>query len=144
MTRTLVRPADEEIQRRAGDSVGLAWNCDVVTMPRFAVWDWVMVRDGALVGVGEFKRRLHEAGGYPTVFLALPKFRALTWASEHLDCPALFVVQFNDGIRWISVPDEVGGMTLTVGGRHDRPDVPTDIEELVEVPIARMHRLAAR
>ena len=82
--------------------------------------------------------RLHAVDRYPTVFLNVRKWMALNLASVGLGVPSVFVVRFTDALCWCSVGLSMGA--VRIDGRRDRRK-PSDIEPLIEVPVAEMRRL---
>lgn len=102
--------------------------------------DWWIEKDGRTVAFAEMKNRNHEAGTYPTVFLAHHKWLALH-LSARTGVASLFVVRFTDGIRWVNV-NEIDPRALEIAGRRDRPGMPNDIEPVIHVPIEKMKALS--
>lgn len=116
------------------------WNCQVLPFGQLCPVDYYAIRDGRIVGVLEIKARQHESGKYPTVFLNVRKWLALRLASLGMNCPAVFVVRFTDGIYYIPV-DEIDTKQMTLGGTHGIVKSHTDREPVIHVPVASMKRL---
>lgn len=114
-----------------------AWNCSIRSFGRLSPVDFYAERHGRLVGVLELKSRTHESTRYATVFLNVRKWMALQMAGMGLGCPALFVVRFTDGLRYILV-DAVDATQVRMGGGNRKVSSHTDIEPVIEVPIRSM------
>lgn len=119
------------------DRLAAIWRCSVHPFGRLCPVDFYAIRDGRLVGVLELKTRTHDAGRYPTVFLNVRKWLALTMAANGLGCPAVFVVRFTDSLRHIPVA-EVDAGQVRIGGTNRIVKSHTDIEPVIEVPIEAM------
>lgn len=113
------------------------WNCTLVPFGMLAPVDWFAQRYGRLVGVLELKTRTHASDKFPTVFLNVRKWLAMTLASHGLDCPALYVVRFTDEIRWIPLT-KIDAANHRIGGCSRIVKSPADIEPVIEVPIREM------
>jgi hypothetical protein len=115
-----------------------AWRCRMIHFGLLSPLDWYSTRDDRLVGVLELKARSHASDRYPTVFLSVRKWLALITAGIGLGVPALFVVQFTDGVRWCRVAD-IDASQHRMGGCRPRPGrEDLDVEPLIEVPVLFM------
>jgi hypothetical protein len=116
-----------------------AWTCELVRFGRLAPVDFYAMKSGRIAGLVEMKIRKHAITDYPSVFLSLRKWLALSLAEFSLDVPALFVVQFRDGARWVNVRNAHGPLYRTRSrGREWR----SDSEPVILVPISAMRPLA--
>ncbi len=126
-----------------------AWHCTIAPFGPLAPIDFYATRDGRLVGVLELKTRSQASDRFPTVFLSVRKWLALTLAETGLGCPAIFVVRFADAIRWVSVRTvdasavELGGCALPRNRRRGAITGASDREPVILVPIATMRPLEA-
>lgn len=116
------------------------WSCEFHPFGALAAIDWWMSRHGRIVGVGEIKTRSHAVEQYPTVFLNVRKWLALMLASNGLNVTALFIVRFSDGLRYLPVA-EVDASALRVGGCKQRVKSVSDVEPVIEIPVAGMRGL---
>lgn len=104
--------------------------------------DYYAERDGRLAAVLEVKSRSHDSTQYPTVFLNVRKWLALTMASLGLGVPAFFVVRFTDRVLFVDIADvdasegRIGGTAKIVKSKSDR-------EPVIEVPVSGMREVAA-
>ena len=117
------------------------WTC---TLHRFGLLcpvDFYATRHNRLVGVIELKSRHHPASRFPTVFLNLRKWFALTLAQNGLGVPAIFLAKWTDCIRYVPV-DEVDARRVSIAGCARRVKSSTDIEPCIEVPVESMKLLA--
>jgi len=117
------------------------WDCEIKPFGRLCPVDFYAIRDGRLVAVIESKSRTHNSNAFPTVFLNVRKWLALSLASVGLGVPAIFVVDFADGVRkWININGiDVG--KVSIAGCRQTVKSHTDIEPVIEVPVAKMHQL---
>jgi hypothetical protein len=133
---------DERIETETAALLGAAWSCELRSFGKLAPLDWFAVRHGRLVSVLELKSRSHASDTYPTVFLNVRKWLALTLASTGLGVPALFVARFTDGVRWVNVA-EVDASRVRMGGCRRHFASRADIEPVIEVAVAGMRMLLA-
>jgi hypothetical protein len=145
-TRIFHTRADTETEDAIAEEIARHWNC---TLNRFAPLcpiDWYAERNGRLVGLAELKNRTHASHTYPTVFLSVRKWLALSLGSMGLDCPALFIANFTNGVRWINVADIDARAIRICGASRNRAKMMADgsaIEPIIEVPIASLKILNA-
>lgn len=128
---------DEASEEHVARILAQAWGCDVLSFGALSAVDWYCVKAGRVAGVLELKTRSHELGRYPTVFLNVRKWLALTLAATGLGVPAIFVVRFRDGIRWIRVAD-IDATQVRMGGLRHQVKSRNDQEPVIEVPIVHM------
>lgn len=120
--------------------VARAWACELRPFGMLAAVDWYAVRDGRPVGVLELKSRSHAHDHFATVFLNVRKWLALLISGVGLGVPAIYVVRFTDGLWWIRAAD-VHASRLRIGGTAVRVKSDSDIEPVIEVPVAEMAAL---
>lgn len=116
------------------------WRCLIRPFGALCSVDWFAERDGRLVGVLELKSRGHESGKYPTVFLNVRKWLALSLATVGLGCPAIYVVRFSDGVYWCRVA-EIDARVTRMGGCSTIVKSHNDIEPIIVVQLAMMKRM---
>jgi hypothetical protein len=87
----------------------------------------------------EIKRRYVSASTYPTVFLEESKRTALLVATDRLRGHGIFVVRYDDGIRWVDVARTIG-LPVIRAGRVDR-GLREDIDPCVDVPVELLRRI---
>lgn len=117
------------------------WNCALHHFGRLCPVDFYAIRDGRLVGLVEVKSRSHASDKFPTVFLNVRKWLALSMAQSGLGVPAMFVVRFTDGVRFIPV-GEVNASAVRIGGVAAVVKSHSDVEPVIEVPVEDMRVLA--
>lgn len=132
-------PAHTQEEDELAALLEAAWGCNLHRFPHFSPVDWYGERFNALCAVLEAKVRTAASDTYPTVYFALRKQTSLQLVGGGFGVPALFVVRFTDGIRWINAND-AGGYPVRIAGRRDRGR-PHDLEPLIEVPIDAMTKL---
>ena len=125
---------DRQNEREVAELLEKAWNCTIRPFGAFSAVDWFAVRENRLVGVLELKSRPHESTKYPTVFLNVRKWLALSIATVSLDCPALFIVRFTNGVFWVAVAD-IDARLHRIGGCTEIVKSHNDIEPIIEVRI---------
>jgi hypothetical protein len=121
--------------------LGYLWNCEIKPFGQLSPVDFFAVRNGALVSVLELKTRSHPTNAYPTVYLNVRKWGSLMLYYFGLGCPALFVVRFTDGYRWIDV-NQIDASKWKIGGTKKIVKSHTDIEPVILVPIDAMSELS--
>lgn len=131
---------DQASEAYVAEVLASKWRCQIQSFGALSPVDWFAARDGRLVGVLELKSRGHPAAKYPTVFLNVRKWLALSLASIGLGCPAIFVVRFSDSIRWIPLIDIDAG-AQRIGGCSRLVKSGNDIEPVIDVPILGMRKL---
>lgn len=133
--------ADRDNEASVAALVEERWHCRVRSFGALAPIDWFASRQDRLVGLLELKSRTHASDRFPTVFLNARKWLALTLGSLGLGCPAIFVVRFEDGVRWISLSQVDAGSNRVAGCSRLVKSV-NDIEPVIEIPISQMSALS--
>ena len=133
-------PRDTANELEVAAALERVWNCQIYAFGPMTPLDFYALRDGCLAAVLECKTRSHASDLYPTVFLSVRKWLALTLAEAGLGVPGVFVVRFVDGIRWVHVHD-VDGSAVTMAGTRSDVIGRAGVEPVVLVPIDRMHAL---
>ncbi len=130
---------DERIEGEVASVLAEHWHCNVRSFGVLSAVDWFAERDGRVIGLIEMKSRSHASTTYETVFLNVRKWLALTLGSVGFGVPALFVVQFLDGIYWVNLRD-VDATRISVAGcvRPRAMQTRSSVEPVVEVPISCM------
>ncbi len=134
-TPTYASATDRTAEREVAARLEEAWGCELRPFGHLSALDWFAVRDGRISGVLELKSRSHARGQFPTVFLNLRKWLALHLSAAGLGVPALFVVRWTDDLGWLPV-GEIEGAALRVAGCSRRVKAVSDIEPVLEVPVA--------
>lgn len=132
---------DMSYEDEARQILGYLWNCEIKPFGRLSPVDFFALREGALVGVLELKSRTHASTTYPTVYLNLRKWGSLMLYHLGMGCPALFVVRFTDGFRWINITS-VDATQMKIAGTRRIVKSHTDIEPIILVPVKAMETLA--
>jgi hypothetical protein len=135
------KESDVKAERAVAARVSELWGCEVHWFGLLTAIDWYATRAGRLIGVLELKCRDHESTTFPTVFLNVRKWLALSMAEVGLGVPAVFVVQFRDGVWWVKVAD-IDARQHRIGGCKREMKF-RDIEPIIEVPIRAMTKLQA-
>jgi hypothetical protein len=134
-----------EEDRRNEEEVAAAcaavWHCRIGRFGALSPVDWYGERDGRLVGVLELKARGHALDHYPTVFLNVRKWLALTLAAVGLGCPAIFVVKFTDGVYWAPL-SKIDATQHRIAGCAHIVKNGNDIEPVIEVPVSTLSPLS--
>lgn len=106
----------------------------------FSEIDWYAVRDGQPVANVELKSRSHASSLHKTVFLNLRKWIILMVAHAGTGLVPIYVVRFTDKVMWIDVRT-VDAREIKMGGLKHRVKGQSDIEPVIEVPVASMRTL---
>lgn len=139
-TNVFQTPEDARNEREVADLLAAAWRCEVSPFGALCPVDWYAQRHGRLVGVMELKARPHASTKYPTVYLNVRKWLALSMASLGLGCPAVFVVRLTDGVFWTPLA-MVEPSGCRVAGCMSIVKSRSDIEPIIEVRVAILKRL---
>jgi hypothetical protein len=131
---------DNAAQVQAAQAIGRGFGCEVHHFGHLAAIDCYATRAGRLVGVIEIKHRTHAIATYPTVYLNLRKWMALTLAAVGVGVPGLFVVAWVDALGWVDVAD-VDPRRIKVGGLVRQVKSCNDIEPVIEIPTAQFRLL---
>jgi hypothetical protein len=125
-------PEIRAAQRKVADDLGRRWCCQICDFPLLTPVDWYGERHGRIVSVLELKSRNFESTRYPTTFLAMRKWMLLSEYACGLAVPALFVVKFTDGLRYILIKQ--------VDARHHRIVETAEYgrEVVIDVPVDRL------
>lgn len=139
-TRILYAVTDTTAEEATRQQLETAWRCTLHPFGPLCAIDWYATRHGRLAAVLELKIRSHTRVTYPTLYLSVRKWLALTLASNGLGCPAFFVARFLDGIGYVRIGD-VDASRHVIGGR-ERQRTAYDTEPLIEVPVSQLSWLA--
>lgn len=128
---------DRRNEDRAARLLEAQWNCELHPFGALSPIDWYATRHGRIVAVAELKTRTHSSDRYPTVFLNVRKWLALSLAEAGLGVPALFAVSFTDGVRYVRNA-EVDASQVRIGGCSRVVKSSSDVEPVIEVPLEAM------
>ena len=131
---------DRESERDVAKKLEIAWQCSVHSFGALSPIDWYAVRDGRTTALLELKARTHPADKYPTVFLNVRKWLALSLGACGMGVPAIFVVKFTDQIRWTPLAS-VDARDHRIAGCATLVKSVNDIEPVIEVPVSQMTEL---
>ena len=129
--------ANEEALRKRIEQV---WNCELRHFGKLCAIDFYALRHNRMVGLVEVKSRDHEMDAYPTAFLNVRKWLALTLGQVGLGVPATFVVGWHDQARFIRITD-VDTSDIRIAGAARLVKSHTDIEPIIFVKTADMKPL---
>lgn len=134
---------DRKSETEVAQLLAEAWACNVRSFGALAVVDWYAERHGRLIGILELKTRSHPHAKYPTVFLNVRKWFALTMGSMGMRVPAIYVVRFDDGVRWVPLTGIDPSRHRMAGCAHIVKN-DNDIEPVIDIPIEKFALVAAR
>jgi hypothetical protein len=132
---------DRDNEREVADILARAWDCEIRPFGALAAVDWFAVKRGRTVGVLELKSRSHESSKYPTSFLNVRKWMALTMTSFGLGCPGFFVLRLHDGVFWAPL-SQIDATNNRIAGTAHIVKSHNDIEPQIEVPMSLFRRVA--
>jgi hypothetical protein len=121
-------------QRVVALHLATLWNCRLRSMEETAPIDFVADRDGIPVGLVEVKCRKNASTKYPTVFLSYLKYKQMRTESILRKLPAIYLISYTDGIRYVKI-DDVDTSRTVIAGRQSRPGAAHDQEEIIEVDL---------
>jgi hypothetical protein len=131
--------ADTANERAVAEILSEKFGCEIRSFGGRSEVDMYAVRDGRMAAVIELKTRKNSSTTYPTVFLSMRKYVDLRAFSHLFGVPAIFVVMYDDGIRYIDIGD-VDTSRHIMGG-NSRNKAYNDIEPLIEVPVESLQVL---
>jgi len=137
--RIFSTPEDTESEDYVAAKICERYDVELIRFGSLCPIDFFARHKGGVTGVIEVKTRCNDSREYPTVFLSVQKWIALSLASMGMGVPAYFVVRFTDGIRWIEISD-LGAMPYLIRIVYTA-DEGDDPEPCIEVPIGRMETL---
>lgn len=98
-------PQDRVNEQDAVAFMEKEWDCRLLKFGRLTPVDRYILKDDHLQGVVEIKCRSHDFSQYPTVFLNLRKWLALTMGALGFGVPAFFIARWNDALGWVNLDD---------------------------------------
>lgn len=132
--------ADLEREEAVVQELSQHWMCDYHKLPISYQLDYALLRDGKICAICEIKVRNVVLNHYDTLIISAAKRLAGLQYSKMMGIPALLVVKYEDGIRFINFseePDSIG-----VGGRTDRGDM-QDTEIVLHYATSRLKDIHA-
>lgn len=97
--------------------IEMVWSCRLVRFPQFHPIDWYAERGGRMIAAVELKTRHEAFDPFGVGYIDHGKWIWMLQAA--LATPAVYVVQFDDGIRAVDVR-QLGSVSVRVAGRKDR------------------------
>jgi len=131
---------DRAGERRVAEQLESAWDCELHAFGQLAAIDFYATRMGKMHALIEVKCRTHETGRFPDVFLNVRKWLALGLGQNGFGVPAIFVVGFEDQVRFIRWSD-IDARNMSIAGCAKRVKSDTDIEPVIHVRIDAMSPL---
>jgi hypothetical protein len=116
----------------------------VITMPHLCPVDWLVVQHGRIRAVADLKTRSRR---YPTVWLNLRKYAALMLTARGLESTSahpvapLFLVRYPDALL-VADLRAFPGLKPVMGGTVGWVKSSTDVEPVLELPVAQMTEMA--
>jgi hypothetical protein len=138
--RVFSQPEDHASEEAAARILEAAWKCRLHRFAQFDSIDWWAERDGRMVALVEIKTRSHAAGKFPTVWLNVRKWLAMSLGSAGLGVPALFVVRFADSLRWVNV-GQVDASQQRIAGCRQVVKARTDREPVIDIPVVQLREV---
>lgn len=146
MPRPASRPIYEnsktlKAEDRLKERIEVASGWRLHKLPMSHVVDYAATHDGKneIVGWLELKCRTNDHNRYKTYIVSLNKWRRLVELGELSDANAVLVVEFTDGIWFVSADKSVP-ISIAMGGRTDRNDK-ADIEPLAHIDMREFKNL---
>lgn len=141
---SLARSSPEDVKKEEAVRaiIEAAWGCKLTRFGHMAPIDWFVTRHERLTGLIELKNRKPTSAEKPTVIISVRKWLALMLGAAGLNCKAIFMVNFADGLFWIPVA-EIDATRHRIGGWPSTQRAANDVEPVIDVPIAQMRELKA-
>ena len=122
---------DKENELRCMNAIAERYNVEVVMCPPQYQFDAMIIKEGKIDAMIEYKRRHFASGAYPTSFVGLNKTLFAHNFRQATGIPCNLVVEWDDMIGMINFKLF---SKVTVGGRTDRND-PNDRMLLAHYPV---------
>lgn len=142
-TMSFATKKDRKNEIRIAKLVESRWKCQLHPFGPLSPIDWYATRHGRVVSVLEAKTRSHSSTKFPTVFLNVRKWLSLLLTQNGLGVPAIFIVLFTDGAKYILV-NQVEASNVRIGGCSQIVKSSSDREPVIEVPVRKMKSLSDR
>lgn len=136
--KVFITDDDKANQEGVAEFLGRMWKCKFHSYGSLCAIDYWVERNGAIVAHVEIKSRSHPQDQYPTVFLNMRKWLALTLAEVSSGIPSIYVVKFTDAIKHIRVCEVDVKDAIKVGGTKYIVKAKTDIEPVICIPVSHM------
>ena len=133
-------PIDTANEDKLRARIEQAWGCELKRFGKLCAIDFYALRHNRMVGLVEIKCRHHPMNQYPTVFLNVRKWLALQLAQQGLGVPAMFVVGFDDAVRFIPI-NEVNTSDIRMAGTTHLVKSHADIEPIIYIQLDTMKPL---
>ena len=105
------------------------WRCDYLKLPISYRLDFAMIRANKIVGLTEVRCRNVQLNTYPTIHVSVMKRSAAQLLTSQVKVPSLFLIKYNDCLRYIDFEEEPD--YITIGGRTGANRRDADDVELV-------------
>lgn len=130
---------DEDIanELRVMNAIAERYNVEVVKCPPKYEFDAMIVKDGSIDSMIEFKRRSVASTTYPTAIIGLNKALHAHNFRQATGIPCNLVVEWTDMIGMVNIKTF---SRVSLGGRTDRND-PNDVTLVVHYPIEHFKKL---
>jgi len=138
-----MRPIYETRENRqeeqdVADRLAAAWKATILSLPKLAKVDRLVISNGMARGWLEIKCRRNRMDAYPTYMISSRKIQDGLDLSEATKIPFILAVSWSDGVRWLRVTSMYPTRS---GGRVDRGDA-QDIELVCDIPLdMRWHKI---
>jgi hypothetical protein len=122
---TMSRPLYENQEDRNNEEAVVTevchvWKCSHQKLPISYKLDYALMRDQKVNALCEIKCRNVPSDFYETIMISSLKVIAARRLSEAMNVPCLFVIRYQDDIRFINFNEEPD--SVEIGGRKDRND----------------------
>lgn len=119
-------------ERRVATLMGEWWGADLLPLPRYALADYIAVKDDGVWAFVEVKRRKVAHDYYDTYMLSAKKVDGLIELANKLRMEAYVAIEFTDGVYTLDAHTMSRG-AMRHGGRMDRPQDPNSFEKTYHI-----------
>lgn len=109
-----------------------AWKAEFIKLKKLYAVDYAIMRDGAVAGWAEIKRRYRDMHQFPSLYVTLKKAIDGIALSEYTSKPFLYLVRFNDATCYVTITRPMCNRPIKISGRTDRGD-PDDRQPCLEI-----------
>lgn len=134
---------DTENEKAVASLVSEKFNCVTHAIADMSPVDWVFLRHGRVVGVGELKIHRGHFKEHPTAILNLRKWLALLLAGQGMAVPPIYVSQWSDWTGWVDVR-KLDAHHVNVRMIRCKPrgtDSPSNYEPCIMIPLEQFQEV---
>jgi len=116
------------------------WRCDYLKLPISYRLDFAMIRSRKIVGLCEVRCRNVLLNTYSTIHVSVMKRSAAQLLTAQVKVPSLFLIKYQDCMRYIDFAEEPDYISIGGRTRANRRDA-DDVELVANYSVKRLKQL---